>query len=264
MPLPPAAGDRFRMASMTRPEVDEALGRARVVVIPTGSCEQHGPALALETDTVRAEALAVKLADRLAPDLLVAPSVPLGVSEHHMGFAGTLTLSPATFVQVIFEMIESLYRHGWRRVFILNGHGGNDAALGVLSTRVMRELPDMLLAWSGISPLVADVSSERAKSTLRGHSCEIETSQTMYLSPASVRSEHLRPGTSDRSQLQGRAALSRSNRAIHMALPYDQVTPTGALGDGTAASVELGEVLIETATERLAAFLTRFAAETIV
>lgn len=264
MSRPPVPGDRFRLASMTRPEIEDARRQARVVIIPTGSCEQHGPALSLETDTVRAEALAVKLADRLAPALLVTPPVPVGVSEHHMGFAGTLTLSPTTFVQVVLEMIQSLRRHGWRRVFVLNGHGGNDAALGVLSTIVMHEMPDVLLAWSGISPLVADLSAERATSTLRGHSCEVETSQTMYLSPDSVRPDRLQPGTSDRSKLQGPAALSRSNRAIHMALPYDQVTPTGALGDGTAASPELGELLIETAAERLAAFLSRFAAETIV
>lgn len=249
---------------MTRPEVEQARASGRVVVIPIGSCEQHGPALALETDTVRAEALAVRLAEQLAPTLLVAPSVPVGVSEHHMGFPGTLTLRPATFIQMVFDMVDSLYRHGWRRVFVLNGHGGNDAALGVLATMVMRELPGLLLAWSGISPLVTDIAAEHSTSSLRGHSCEIETSQTMFLSPASVREAELVPGTSDRSRLQGPVALSRSNRSIHMALPYDQVTPNGALGDGTAASAELGELLIETATERLAAFLTRFAAETII
>lgn len=253
-----------RIAAMTWQEVQDASRDAGVVVIPVGSCEQHGPALALETDTVRAVELASILAERLSPLVLVAPAVPIGVSEHHMGFPGTITLSPSTFVQVLFEMLESLHRHGWKRIFVLNGHGGNDAALGVLSTKVMRNLPGVLLAWSGISPVVTDVAAQYATSSLRGHSCEVETSQVMYLSPRSVREDRLQPGTSDRSQLTGMAALSRSNRAIHLPLPYDRVTPTGSLGDATRASKKLGEILIETAADRLGAFLERFANDTPV
>ncbi len=260
----PEAAGSHRYAAMTWQELHDASQDARVVVIPVGSCEQHGPALALETDTVRAVGLAAILAERLSPRLLVAPALPVGVSEHHMGFPGTLTLSPSTFIQVLFEILESLRRHGWSKVFILNGHGGNDAALGVLSTRVMRELPGLALAWSGISPLVTDISAKYAPSSLRGHSCEIETSQTMFLSPDSVRETRLEAGTSDRSQLTGIAALSRSNKAIHLPLPYDRVTPSGALGDARSSSRELGELLIETAADRLADFLEAFANETLV
>ncbi|MGC8512028.1 MAG: creatininase family protein [Acidimicrobiales bacterium] len=248
-----------RLDHLTWNDVDQRREMSPLVIIPVGSCEQHGPALALCTDSERARAFAELLADRIAPLALVTPPVPVGVSEHHMGFTGTLTVNPVTFVQFVFEIIESLARHGWRRMFVLNGHGGNDAALGVLSTRIMRELPDICFAWSGISPLVADVSADHSTSVLRGHSCELETSQTMYLAPEIVRSDRLQAGTSERSQLTSQAALSRSRRAIHYPLPYDRVTPTGALGDARSANADLGKLLIETAADRLVPFLIEFA-----
>lgn len=248
-----------RLDQLTWREVDQRRTSSPLVIVPVGSCEQHGPALTLATDTERATAFSYLVADRIAPLALVTPTIPVGVSEHHMRFPGTLTVSPETFVQFIFEIVDSLVRHGWQRVFVLTGHGGNDAALGVLSTRIMRQLPHLCFAWSGISPLVSDVSAEHSSSALRGHSCELETSQTMYLSPGSVRSEHLEAGTYDRSQLTSQAALSRLRKSIHYPLPYDRVTPTGALGDGRQANLGLGKLLIDTAIDRLASFLTEFA-----
>lgn len=248
-----------RLDKLTWQEIAHRRANAPLVIVPVGSCEQHGPALALSTDTLRAEACASLLAERLAPLALVTPPLPVGVSEHHMGFPGTLTVTPSTFGRFVFEIVESLTRHGWRRIFVLNGHGGNDAALGVLATQVMRDLPKICFAWSGISPLVSDLSAAHAKSELRGHSCELETSQTMYLAPDSVRHDKLAAGTSEPSQLTREAALSRSRRAIHYPLPYDRVTANGALGDARAANRALGELLIETALDRLVPFLSDFA-----
>ncbi len=244
---------------MTWKEVEKRQIVSPLVIVPVGSCEQHGPALTLETDSVRAEKLALMVAERLEPLALVTPVVSVGVSEHHMGFPGTLTLNPETFINVVFELVESLVRHGWRRIFVLTGHGGNEAALGVLSTRIMREIPDLGFAWSGISPLVAEISAQHAVSTVRGHCCENETSQTMYLSPESVRVDQIEEGASSNDKLTKIAAFARSVRGVHYPLTYDRVTSNGALGDARIASEGLGRVLVEAAADRLVGFLKLFA-----
>ncbi len=249
----------YRLNKMTWPEIASARASAPLAIIPVGSCEQHGPALTLETDTVRADGFASILAERLSPLAVVTPTLSIGISEHHMGFPGTLTLAPSTFIAMVFDVVESLVRHGWRRIFVLTGHGGNDAALGVLTTRIQREIPELSFAWSGISPLITDLSTQNAQSRIKGHSCELETSQTLYLSPSSVRIDRLEEGASDLDKLSDIASLSRSHKGVHYSLPYDRLSANGALGDPRLANIELGKLLIETAAERLTAFLFEFA-----
>ena len=112
---------------MTWREVEQALTHTDMVVIPVGSNEQHGPHLPLGTDTFAALETCKLLAQRT--DILVAPVVLAGVSEHHMGFPGTITLSPETFEAVVIDTARSLIRHGFKKLMIFNGHGGNTPAL---------------------------------------------------------------------------------------------------------------------------------------
>jgi len=248
------------LAEMTWPEVAAARQAAAVVIVPLGSCEQHGRGMALQTDTVRAVELAKLVAERLAPQVVITPSVSFGLSEHHMAFPGTITLTPRTLQHVVYEVVHSLYRQGWRKVFILNGHGGNNAVVDAASIELRTEFPDLHLASSGITPLVSDVVAEEGVSELRGHSCEVETSQALYLDPALVRPESLVPGTARRADLDEAGRLSRMHPAIHFPQTYDRLDPNGALGDATAASYEFGERQITAALDRLTSFLEQFAA----
>lgn len=100
------------LARMTSPEAAEALAGAKVVLIPVGATEQHGPNMTLETDTAVAYQLALRTAAALHPRAVVSPPLPYGVSYHHMGFPGTMTLSPETFQAVVLEVVESLRQHG--------------------------------------------------------------------------------------------------------------------------------------------------------
>jgi creatinine amidohydrolase len=244
---------------MTWPEVAAAREAAAVVIVPLGSCEQHGRGMALQTDTVRAVELAKLVAQRLAPRVLVTPAVAFGLSEHHMGFPGTITLTPRTLQHIVYDVVHSLYRHGWRKVFLLNGHGGNNAVLDTASIELRTDFADLHLASSGITPLVPDVVAQEGVSELRGHSCEVETSQALYLDPALVRPESLVPGTARRADLDAAGRLSRMHPAIHFPQPYDRLDPNGALGDATAASYEFGERQITAVLDRLTAFLEQFA-----
>ena len=119
---------------MTWPEVEEALQRTDVALIPVGSIEQHGRHLPLGTDSYAAVEVCKLIAQRA--DALVSPVVLAGISPHHMGFPGSLTLSPETFESVVFETAQALIHHGIRKIAIYNGHGGNTASVANVITRI--------------------------------------------------------------------------------------------------------------------------------
>lgn len=122
---------------MTSPEVAEVLKTCKTVVIPLGAIEQHARHLPLITDYLGVLRVAEEAARRVR--LVIAPSVMAGVSPHHMGFPGTISLSAETFAQVVFETAQSLAHHGFKRIVLLNGHGGNDLALINAAARITKE-----------------------------------------------------------------------------------------------------------------------------
>lgn len=239
---------------MTWPEIDAARQQAPLAIIPTGSCEQHGWHMALRTDAARAEDFALRLADRLAPRAVVTPCLGVGVSGHHMAFPGTLALSPDTFGQVLVEIVGSLYQHGWRKVFVLNGHGGNQSATGVAVARLQREFPDLGLAYSGITGVVPDVAKDVATVPQASHASEVETSQSLYVAPELVREDWLTANPEPAE----RYTRLRPPTGVKAPAAFHTFSEDGATGRPSAATREAGEKLVETAVDRVTAFLTEF------
>lgn len=248
---------RFRLADRTAPEAAELLRHAGTVIVPLGACEQHGPGMALRTDTTRAEKVADLVADRMNGGVVVSPAIPVGVSEHHMAIAGTLTFAPKTLIAVVEDIIDSLSRHKVRRVFVLTGHGGNNSTVDVAIAGLRRTHPHLLLAWSPLTPIAAGMTLPTPISEVTGHCGESETSQAMVLDPTLVHRERLERGAAALDDLSPAGRLSRTP-GIHFPQRYDQLSHNGTLGDGNAASEQLGTVVVERIVERLVTFLTEF------
>jgi creatinine amidohydrolase len=244
-PAPPAPP--VLLAELTWPEVRERARTGPVVLLPLGAFEQHGPGMTLATDTQLVAELCRRAATRLSPGVLVAPPLPWGLSDAHLGFPGTISLHPETFYALIRDVIASLLGHGLRRVLLVNGHGGNQAASELACVRLRRELAVELVGTVTYATLAGVEATELS------HAGALETSVALALAPEVVKLERLVP-----------AALREAGpdlapvmipRAVH------EVSGTGHLGDPRAASVERGQALVEGVLDRLCALITTFSTD---
>ncbi len=237
----PAVGHSAAPGSRTL-EVASA-GTPRLLVVPTGSCEQHGPHLPLDTDTRIAVALAVALAEQM-DGAVVAPAVGIGASGEHQSFPGTLSIGTLAFEAVVVELCRSALPPPGSKlprpfdgVVFVNGHGGNIEALN----RALALLTDEGRKVHVWHPMVPGGDS---------HAGRTETSLLFHLEPECVRTDLIEPGSTRRWREIG---------AIVMAEGLAAVTPNGILGDPTGSTAEEGERIFDALVDDLCSAVTRWA-----
>jgi creatinine amidohydrolase len=233
------------LSDMTWPEVEAQIARDDRLILVTGAMEQHGHHLPLGTDNLIPLAIAERLST--VTGVPIAPPVNYGMSEYFMAFPGTFTLSEDTLRALYLELMQSSYRQGWRRLFVVNGHGGNRSAWEWSAALAARVKPDLKIYvshwWTEES--VRDLARERAGRN-EGHAGLEETAAALVARPDLVR---LNEATGD-TQLPA-DIWSRSPADLRAAWP------TGADGlDPSAASVELGEALIVTVVREYTSLLS--------
>lgn len=181
---------RLLLQELTREEAGASASRA-LVVLPVGAIEQHGPHLPVGTDTLTIEHIARTAATEASMEIpvLVAPTLPFGSSHHHLPFGGTMSLSTETLYRVLWDLAESLILSGFRCIFILNGHGGNNEIIRLVARDVALKHPAHLAAasyWAiAWDTLVQEKAHQRGR--LPGHAGAFETSQMKALRPDLVR-----------------------------------------------------------------------------
>lgn len=248
------------LAQRSWPETRELLATNEIVLLPIGAHEQHGPGIAMATDTISADGLCRRAAARLGLRAAVAPAVPYGVSWHHMHFPGTITLSSRTLTTVLTEIAAALSQHGFPRVAFVNGHGGNGPALAaaVEESRHLRPVTQVLGLYG--YAFIAEGARGLLPADAPGHGGGDEAAVVLAEAPAFAKPDAFGPPET----VAARAALTARLRAYGgvSATPYDELTRNGATGDTSAATAEIGEQILDRAAAALAETLEAFIAAT--
>lgn len=238
----------IRWDRLTAPELKALAARDALVVLPVGSLEQHGPHLPVWTDSFIAHALACRAAEQ-ARDVpaVVLPPVWTGLSEHHFPFGGTISVDYATFHALLRCVVRSIRADGFRRLLIVNGHGGNIEPLAVSARELAHEfgIPVVATSW----PAVASAEIAAVLTTQPGvqHACEGETSVWLALDAAQVRRERIAEAASNA------AAGASPAAAFSRFSSFEERAPrTGVRGDPRAATAEKGERIVAAVAAALA------------
>ncbi|MBW2146446.1 MAG: creatininase family protein [Deltaproteobacteria bacterium] len=234
--------ENVRLEEMTWEDCKAALEETDLVIVPIGAVEQHGPHLPLGTDAMNIKYSALKAAERC--NVVIAPAINVGVSQNHMDFPGTITLRPETLIDLIIDYCESLSAHGFRRFILLNGHGGNNAAVELALIKLRHRLPGHIFghAYGGRLKKGADYCLE---DEIRYHADEGETSRMLMTAPHLVRMERaVKETPRSGSGLYVFQASELSNQPAFFGLPRTKsCTKSGVFGNALIATPEKGKTI---------------------
>lgn len=234
----------MQLRLMTWVEVEEYLQQSQGIIIPIGSTEQHGPNGLIGTDAICPEVIAAEVGQR--GKILVAPTLAIGMAQHHLGFPGSVAFRPSTLMAVIADVVNSLVVHGFAQVYFLNGHGGNVATLSAAFSEIYAgssfataaaERPRLRLKSNNWyqGPGVKGISDELFGNAEGSHATPSEVSLTYYAYPEAVKQAEMHPKIAPHGP-------------IRDAADYRQRFPDGRIGsDPSLASVEAGKRLFEAA-----------------
>jgi len=191
----------MQLQLQTWPEVEAYLQTSRGIIMPIGSTEQHGPTGLIGTDAIRAEVIARGVGE--AAGALVAPTIAVGMAQHHLAFSGSVTLRPSTLIAVLRDIVESLTRHGFERFYFLNGHGGNIATVTAAFSEIYAGRS--LAAATNIPPVrcrlrnwwesqeVRQLAKELYGGSEGAHATPSEVAVTQFAYPDAIKSAPLDP-----------------------------------------------------------------------
>jgi creatinine amidohydrolase len=238
----------MQLQLQTWQEVEAYLRISRGIILPIGSTEQHGPIGLIGTDAICAEVIARGVGE--ATGALIAPTIAVGMAQHHLGFAGSMTLRPSTLIAVLRDMVESLVGHGFERFYFLNGHGGNIATLTAAFSEIYAARS---LAATDNAPAIKcrlknwwqnretlELAKELYGDAEGSHATPSEVSITQFAHPDAIKTAVLDPPVAPRGDFADAA-------------DYRRKFPDGRIGSNSSlASPEAGRRLYDTAVAAIA------------
>lgn len=249
----------MRWEELTSPEIGTLDRDRTVVVFPIGSVEQHGNHMPLGTDTILAHEVSLAAAET-AGNVVVLPPPWFGFSAHHMRFPGSVTLRAETLMAIVEDVVASVVKHGFRRVLVVNGHGGNGGVIDVLaSTLGHRHYGAARIATLTYFALARDSIAALRQSAAggMGHACEFETSLVQHLRPDLVKIDRAVTTYPDPGSRYLTTDLIGS-QAVRVYHDFGDLSPSGTLGDPSLASAEAGKAFFDGSVAALAMFIEDF------
>jgi creatinine amidohydrolase len=238
----------MQLQLQTWQEVEAYLETSRGIILPIGSTEQHGPTGLIGTDAICAEVIGRGVGE--ATGALVAPTIAVGMAQHHLGFAGSMTLRPSTMIAVLRDIVESLAKHGFERFYFINGHGGNIATLGAAFSEIYAARS--LATPANAAPIkcrlknwwqnreVHDIAKELYGGAEGSHATPSEVAVTQFAYPDAIKSAPLDPPVAPWGDFADAA-------------DYRRKFPDGRIGSNPGlASPEAGRRLYEAAVAAIA------------
>ncbi len=246
----------FLYEEFTWEEIKVIVKENRVVLIPIGSIEQHGPHLPLNTDILIATAFCTEAGKRKPSHVLVMPPVSYGFNEHHMDFPGTIAIDGGAFITYILGVTTSLARHGFQKILLVNGHGSNSPFLDIVARRTIIETKALCGTFMPYA-LVRDVIKEVAECKWNSHADEIETSLLRHLRPDLVNMEKAKREIGfPITKFHWRSISERA--PLTMMDIWSTISESGIAGDPTVATPEKGKQIFERGVERLLELVEEF------
>jgi len=243
--------NKFLWEHLRAPEIRKLAEDDAIVLLPVGAIEQHGPHLPVNTDLISATWVSQLTAEKLSQQgihAVIAPAFAIANSMHHMHFSGSLSIEPRTFIQVIGEQVDAIVAQGFRKIALVNGHGGNTAPINVALIEINRRLGFPVFNLS----CIADVDESQFLTDQKSmhHSGEVETSIVLAYDETLVDPSYLELN----GPVEG-CIEYEDGPAVSTFHHMESHTPNGIMGAAYAATKEKGNALVQAYSDRLCRIL---------
>lgn len=229
-----------------------------VAVMPLGAIEQHGPHLPVSTDAVIAEEMAKGALEKLPDEVpaLLMPTQAIGKSNEHLAFAGTLTLTAKTLIDVWYEVAEGIRRAGLNKILFVNAHGGQPQVMEIVARelRVKQQILAVSSSWWHMGLPEGLVAADEIRHGIHGGT--VETSIMLHLRPGLVKMDKAENFVSVLPATEAANERLRYVGGVGIGWQAQDLHPLGVAGDASAATPEIGEAVVTHVTSALAQLIS--------
>ena len=233
---------------LTWEEMNEAIKLQKLIILPTGSTEQHGRHLPLEVDAFLTESVCLEVGRRTTDRVLILPIISYGLNMHHIDFPGTIHIEPEVFIAFCLNITKSVAYHGFKKILIVNGHGSNSPLVDLVARKTVLATSSLCAAVNYFS-LAMEAFNKVKDTQVLAHADELETSLYLYLAPERVRMDK----ASADNDVMGKfvSSDSTSGHPVRFNDFWGRWTKTGVHGDPTTATAGKGKIIFEAAVSGL-------------